>query len=83
MPAPSFARRDRDRSLLENCPELLIFGDLGHQQAHQLIANYEVVGACDLGKLAIAIIQHLADDGERLAVLAGDLAQMQKGYQGP
>jgi len=55
------------------------FPDLREVQAHQLLADDEVVGACDRREVAVAHIAHLADDREGpLRHACGDVAQVKE-----
>src|SRR5215203_3194121 len=47
-----------------------------------MIADYKVVGARYLSELAVADIEHLADYGEPMLAVIGDLAQVQECDQG-
>src|SRR5215211_2129660 len=47
-----------------------------------MIADDKVVGACYLGELAVADVEHLADYGEAVPAAVGDLSQVQERDQG-
>ncbi len=56
----------------------LVFGHLREHQADQPVADDEIVRAGDLGQLAVAHVQHLADDGEAAPQLLAHVAQVQQ-----
>src|SRR5829696_8384249 len=76
-----FRAMGRDQ-FLEHRQELSALRDLAHHKACQMIADYKVVGARYLSELAVADIEHLADYGEPMLAVIGDLAQVQECDQG-
>jgi len=69
------------RHLSEHLGEVPVLRDLGHQQAHQLLADHEVVGPGELGERAVAVIAHLAHDLHIAAAAGQHVAQVQQGDQ--
>src|SRR6185503_2963148 len=71
----------RVEQVVKDRVELFVLGDLRQHQAHQPVADDEVVGAGDLGQGAVAQVEHLADDGEAAPAVGHHVAQVQQGNQ--
>ncbi len=71
-------RTFRIKQVIEDFHQLLILRNLRKHQTDQAVADDEIVDMSDFRQLAVADIQHLADNRKRVAAFLGDIAQVQE-----